>query len=41
MGRISTSPRYMIDIAEMDSLSLGELERVLIRKFTKIEVFLT
>ena len=32
MGRISTSPRYVIDITKMDSLSLGELEGVLIRK---------
>ena len=32
MGRISTSPRYVIDITEMDSLSLGELEGVLIQK---------
>ena len=32
MGRISTSRRYMVDITEMDSLSLGELEGVLIRK---------
>ena len=25
VGRISTSPRYMIDITRTDSLSLGEL----------------
>ena len=31
-GRISTSPRYVIDTTEMDSLSLGELEGVLIWK---------
>ena len=30
MGRISTSPRYVIDIIELNSLSLGELEGVLI-----------
>ena len=26
VGKISTSPRYVIDIARMDPLSLGELE---------------
>ena len=25
MGKISTSPRYVIDITETDTLSLGEL----------------
>ena len=32
MGRISTSPRYVTEITEIDLLSLGELEGVLIRK---------
>ena len=30
MGRISTSPRYVTDITEMDSLSLGELKGVIV-----------
>jgi len=30
VGRISTSPRYVIDIAGLSSLSLGELEGVLV-----------
>ena len=32
MGRISTSPRYVIDITGLNPLSLGELDGVLIRK---------
>ena len=27
MGKISTSPRYIIDITGKDSLSLGELKK--------------
>ena len=41
MGRINVSPRYVIDITGLNSLSLGELEGVLIRKIRKTEVFLT
>ena len=32
MGKINTSPRYVIDITGTDSLSLGELEGGLILK---------
>ena len=44
MGKISTSPRYVIDITGMDPLSLGELGggvRVYFEKVEKNEVFLT
>ena len=42
MGKISTGPRYMIDITGMDLLSLGELcRRVNSEKLGKNKVFLT
>ena len=41
MGRISTSPRYVIDITELNLLSLGELRGVDLEKIGKIEVFST
>ena len=40
MGRISESPRYVIDITGLNPLSLGELGGVN-GKIRKIEVFLT
>ena len=39
MGKVSTSPRYVIDITGTDSLSLGKLGGIL--KNWKNEVFLT
>ena len=41
MGKISTSPRYGIDITGTDLLSSGELGGGLILKIRKNEVFLT
>ena len=41
MGKISTSPRYVVDITGADSLSLGELGGGLILKNRKNEAFLT
>ena len=41
VGKVSTSPRYVIDITRTDPLSLGELGRGLILKNWKNEVFLT
>ena len=41
VGKISTSPRYGIDITGKGQLSLGELGGGLIKKIGKNEVFLT
>ena len=38
-GKISTSPRYVIDITGTDLLSLGELGGGLIQKIRKIRYF--
>ena len=41
-GKISTNPRYVIDITRTDPVSLGELGvRGLVPKIRKNEVFLT
>ena len=40
MGRICTSPRYVIDIIRLNPLSLGELEGVLTQeKLEKLSYF--
>ena len=42
MAKTNTSPRYVIDIAGMDLLSLGEFgERLIRAKIKKMRYFLT
>ena len=39
MGKISTSPRYVIDIAATDPFALGELRRVNSAQIRKMRYF--
>jgi len=41
VGRISTSPRFLMEIARLDSLSLVELGGEYFGKIKKIEAFVT
>ena len=39
MGRISTSPRYLVDVTGLNPLSLGELGVVNLEKLEKLRYF--